>query len=56
MVIFTETAQREMNLETHSAPDQKLKFTEVLLCLRLKLLDLDFFLRLPESHIVALFF
>lgn len=42
VVIFTETAQREMNLETHSAPDQKLKFTEVLLCLRLKLLDFFF--------------
>lgn len=55
VVIFTETAQREMNLETHSAPDQKLKFTEVLLCLRLKLLD-GGFLRLPESHIVPLFF
>lgn len=38
-VIFTETAQREMNLETHSAPDQKLEFTEVWLCLRLKLLE-----------------
>lgn len=34
VVIFTETAQHEMNLETHSAPDQKLKFTEVLLYLR----------------------
>lgn len=45
VVIFTETAQREMNLETHSGPDQKVEFTEVLLCLRLKLLGLDFFFK-----------
>jgi len=37
------TAQREMNLETHSASDQKLEFMELSLCLRLKLLGMDFF-------------